>query len=134
MTAYPARHFRQLKHLGDHVQKMLSNSLNCFAKMDAELALQTIASDKVINDEFESVSRNLITHMMQDSREIASVLHVTWCARALERMGDHAKNICEYVLYLVKGKDVRHISLEEIAEEVNIELDSAGSVIEDDDK
>ncbi|HBR97894.1 MAG TPA: phosphate transport system regulatory protein PhoU [Gammaproteobacteria bacterium] len=126
-----ARHYEQLQHLGDHVLKMLRDSLNCFAKMDVEMALLTIASDKRIDDEFESVSRNLITHMMEDPREIASVLHVTWCARALERIGDHAKNICEYVVYLVKGKDVRHISLEQVAEEVDIELDID---IEDGDK
>ncbi len=128
-----ARHYKQLRHLGDHVQNMLSASLNCFAQMDAESALRTIAADKIINDEFDSISRNLITHMMEDPREIASMLHVQWCARALERMGDHAKNICEYVLYLVKGKDIRHTSLDQVAEEVDVNLDIEID-IEDGDK
>ncbi|MDO6459878.1 phosphate signaling complex protein PhoU [Granulosicoccaceae sp. 1_MG-2023] len=130
-----SRHYSQLQHLGDHVTRMLRDSLNSFAHMDAEAALHTIASDKKINAEFESISRNLITHMMEDPREIANALRVTWCARALERIGDHSKNICEYVVFFVKGKDVRHVTLNEAAESVDIDISGdAAEAIEDGDK
>ncbi len=129
-----SRHFDQLQHLGDHVLIMLRSALDSFAHMDVEAALQTIASDYGVDSEFESVSRNLITYMMEDPREIADALRVTWCARALERIGDHSKNICEYVVYLVKGKDVRHISLDEMAEEVNITVntDKTANTVDED--
>lgn len=126
-----SRHYGKLQHLGTHVLRMLHDSLNSFAHMDAEAALRTIANDKKVNAEFESISRNLITHMMEDPREIANALRVTWCARALERIGDHSKNICEYVVYFVKGKDVRHVSLNQAAQSVDVDISSA---IEDDGK
>lgn len=104
-------YFITLRHLGNHVQEMLHNSLNAFAHTDIKEALSTIASDEQVNQEFEAISRQLITIMMEDPREIKNAMRVSWCARALERIGDHSKNICEYVVYLVKGKDVRHTGL-----------------------
>ncbi len=101
-------YFITLRHLGNHVQEMLHNSLNAFAHNNVDEALTTIASDEQINQEFEAISRQLITIMMEEPREIKYALRVSWCARALERIGDHSKNICEYVVYLVRGKDVRH--------------------------
>ena len=101
----------KLEHLGDLVSKMLNKALDSFARMDVDEALKTIALDEKINAEFDGMMRQLITHMMEDPRTIRNALRVSWCARALERIGDHSKNICEHVVFLVQGKDVRHIGL-----------------------
>ena len=107
----PLSRFGNLEHLGELVSRMLNRALDAFARMDVDGALETIALDEKINDEFEALMRQVITHMMEDPRTIRSALRVSWCARALERIGDHAKNICEYVVFLVQGKDVRHIGV-----------------------
>lgn len=113
-----SRQFAELKHLGEHVSATLNQALTAYARMDVEKAIEIIESDQIIDDEFDNISRLLITRMMEDPREIKSSLRISWCARALERIGDHTKNICEYIVYLVKGKDVRHTSFEEIKREI----------------
>jgi len=113
-----SRQFMELRHLGDSVKKMLNRALNAYARLDVEEALDIIQSDQIINQEFDNLSRLLVLKMMEDPREIKAALRISWCARALERIGDHSKNICEYIVYLVKGKDVRHTSLDVIKEQI----------------
>jgi len=104
----------ELRHLGDSVKTMLNRALTAYARMDVNEAIEIIQSDKIVNQEFDNLSRLLVIKMMEDPREIKNALRISWCARALERIGDHSKNICEYIVYLVKGKDVRHSSLDAI--------------------
>jgi phosphate transport system protein len=115
-------HYVELRHLGEHVKRMLRDSLDAFARLDADAAMRTIQDDELVNEEFDAISRQLITRMMEDPREIKNALRISWCARALERMGDHTKNICEYLVFLVHGKDIRHTSLEKMQESMGIDL------------
>jgi phosphate transport system protein len=108
----------EIQHLGTHVRQILHDALNAFSRLDADVALKVIIDAQRISRECGGVMRQLITYMMEDPRTITGVLDVIWSARALERIGDHARNICEYIIYLVKGKDVRHTSLEQMEQEV----------------
>ena len=107
-------YYMEPQHLGDSVLEMLRGALDAFARLDVEAAIDVAGRDPEIDREFESLTRTLITHMMEQPRAVKSMLRVNWCARALERIGDHAVNICEEVVFLVKGSDVRHLSHEEI--------------------
>lgn len=110
--------YHSLRHLSQHVKSMLHDTLDALARMDVKQAMQVVENDRQVDAEFDSISRQLITHMMEDPRNIKDSLNVTWCARSMERIGDHCKNICEYVIYLVKGKDVRHTNLEKVRDEI----------------
>jgi phosphate transport system protein len=109
--------YAELEHLSQLVLNMLHDALDAFARLDVEQSLTVISLEKKINTEFNNLSRLLITHMMEDPRHIKNVLRITWCARSLERIGDHSRNICEYVVYLVKGKDIRHTKIDEVLPE-----------------
>lgn len=109
--------FGQIVHLGKQVQQMLHEALDSFARMDVEAAIRVAHQDKDIDNEYESVMRQAMTYMMEDPRSIPGVLDLIWAARALERIGDRCCNISEYVIFFVKGKDVRHTSLDQITRE-----------------
>ena len=114
----PADRYRELKHLGRVVGDMLHEALDAFARLDAEGAVAVAKKDRLVDEEYEAIQRQCITFMMEDPRTIRRVIDVLWVARALERIGDHAKNVCEYVVYMVYGKDIRHLSLEDVEKHV----------------
>lgn len=101
--------YSEVRHIGQAVTDMLHSSLDAFARNDAEAALATIKSDRKIDDDYRTALRALMTYMMEDSRSIGRVLNIVWVVRALERIGDHSKNLCEQIVYMVMGKDIRHM-------------------------
>lgn len=105
-----------LENLGRACVSLLHDVLDCFARMDEESAFEVHGKDKKIDLQYESMMRELMTYMMEDPRAIPSVMEVMWAARALERVGDRVQNIAEYVIYFIKGKDIRHLDDEQIAQ------------------
>ncbi|EIJ41782.1 phosphate transport system regulatory protein PhoU [Beggiatoa alba B18LD] len=112
----PSRYFVAINHFGNHVKQMLHEALDAFARMDIDAALHVIREDLKVDNEYDSVSRQLMTYMMEDARAIPLVMDIMWAARALERVAAHSRNVCEYVIYFVRGKDVRHVSVDKIEE------------------
>ena len=107
-----------LRATSDVAVAMLRRSLDAFARLDANASADVVRQDREVDAGFKAAMRQLITFMMEDPRTISSSLDLLFIARAIERIGDHAKNISEYVVYLVKGRDVRHIGLEAMEREV----------------
>ena len=99
----------ELKHVAGLALAMLRKSLDAFARLDAIAAAQVVRQDELVDDEFRSILRQLITFMMEDPRTITRSLEILFVAKALERIGDHSKNMAEYVVYMVEGRDVRHV-------------------------
>ncbi|MEI6738192.1 MAG: PhoU domain-containing protein, partial [Pseudomonadota bacterium] len=99
---------------------MLRTSLDAFARLDVTGAAKVVRQDEEVDECFRAILRQLVTFMMEDPRTISSSIDILFIAKAIERIGDHAKNMSEYVVYLVKGKDVRHITTEEF-EKVTLE-------------
>jgi phosphate transport system protein len=101
-------HYDIVRTISRATAEMLHDALDAFARLDGKAALQIIAQDDEIDHEFRTIIRNMITFMMEDPRTISSALDTLWVAKAIERIGDHAKNIAEYVIYVVEGRDIRH--------------------------
>jgi len=103
-----------LQQLAQHARQMLRESLDAFARIDIDESLRVVQEDRQVDREYESIMRQQITYMMEDPRSIPVSLNIMWAARALERVGDRACNICEYVIYYAMGKNIRHISIDEV--------------------
>lgn len=123
----PADRYREIKHLGRLVEGMVHGALDAFARMDVEAALRVPQHDRHVDEEYESIQRQCVTFMMEDPRQIRRMLDITWAGRALERVGDHAKNIAEYVVYMVHGQDIRHTRLEEVETRIRARAESRES-------
>lgn len=114
----PKKNYRELKALGSHVEEMLHNALDAFVRQDVKLALEVAREDHSVDEEYEGLLRQLMTYMMEDPRKISRSIDMMWSARALERIGDHSRNIAEYTIYMVEGKDVRHLSVDRMEQVV----------------
>jgi phosphate transport system protein len=107
-----------VRHLGVGVKRMVHNVLDAYARLDVDAAIQVVRDDDAVDNDYQELMRTLVTYMMEDPRRISEVLDVIWAARSLERIGDHAKNISEYIIYLVRGKDIRHLDIEEVEKDI----------------
>jgi phosphate transport system protein len=103
-----------LRVAADLASGLLRKALDAFARLDTKAAVAILKEDDLIDREFDGFVRKLITYMMEDPRTISASLDLLFLAKAIERIGDHSKNVAELIIYLVKGKDVRHTALEEI--------------------
>ncbi|NAR97633.1 phosphate signaling complex protein PhoU [Acinetobacter haemolyticus] len=113
------RGYMETRHIGNQVRVMIHDALDAFARLDVDQALKVVMADVDIDREYQSATRTLMTYMIEDPRHISRVMNVMWVLRSLERIGDHARNISEQVIYMAKGTDVRHTSIEEIEQKVN---------------
>lgn len=109
--------FNEIKAMVSLVREMLRTALDGFARLDVSKTVEVAKQDEQVDEQFRASMRQLITFMLEDPRTISMSLEVLFVAKAIERIGDHAKNIAEYVVYMVKGKDVRHISVQEMERE-----------------
>lgn len=112
------RGYVELRHIGSGVIKLVNLSLNSFARFDVQAAMKVVREDKFVDQDYRSALRELMTYMMEDPRSISRVMNIMWALRALERIGDHARNIAEHVIYLVHGMDVRHLPIDELEEKL----------------
>lgn len=111
--------FKGLLSLTEHVKELLHETLNTYARMKTRAAVKIMRKDQDIDDEYSRVLLRLIEFMKKDPDNISDGLDVMWAARSLERIGDHCINICENVIYLVEGQDVRHSDLEDVKEQLS---------------
>jgi phosphate transport system protein len=103
-----------LGYVADLATAQMRKALDAFARLDAEQALQVLKQDDQIDQEFDGMLRKLITYMMEDPRMISASIDLVFVAKAIERVGDHAKNLAEAVIYVVKGEDVRHAPVAQV--------------------
>jgi len=104
----------ELRIAADLASALLHKALDALARLDTAAALSIVKEDDLINEEFSGFVRKLITYMMEDPRTISASLDLLFIAKAIERIGDHAKNIAEFIIYIVEGTDVRHTTMEQI--------------------
>ncbi|TRY34106.1 phosphate signaling complex protein PhoU [Aliiglaciecola sp. M165] len=111
--------YEEVRHMGALVQQMVNSALDAFARFDADKALDVAKQDKKVDREYKSAMREIVTYMMEDPRSITRSMNIIWALRSLERIGDHARNLSEHIIYLVRGLDVRHDSIKEIEKKLH---------------
>jgi len=109
----------ELRHAANIAIDMLRKTLDAFARLDITTSADVVRQDKQVDAEFKGIIRQVITFLMEDPRTISSGIDILFMAKAVERIGDHAKNMSEYVVYMVKGRDIRHAGLAEIEKEIS---------------
>lgn len=110
----PRGNYRELETMGAHVRTMIRDALNGFARLEPEVAISLKRQDQKVDAEYEAILRQYYSYLVEEPRNTSRILDSIWVARSLERIGDHAKNIGEYIVYMVQGKDIRRASVEEI--------------------
>ncbi len=103
-----------IKHIANLALEMLRKALDAFARLDTTTAVALLRQDELVDEAYRAILRQLLTFMMEDPRTISASLEILFIAKAIERIGDHSKNMAEYIIYLVKGKDVRHVSVDQV--------------------
>ncbi|RFF26316.1 phosphate transport system regulatory protein PhoU [Wenzhouxiangella sp. 15181] len=120
----PRNNYRELEVMGTTVRRMLHDALDGFARLAAEVAVNLVREDKNVDADYEAILRQYHTYLVEEPRNTRRIIDAIWVARSMERIGDHAKNIGEYIVYLVEGKDLRHASLAEMEREIGDDVDS----------
>ncbi|MBJ7536421.1 phosphate signaling complex protein PhoU [Marinomonas transparens] len=112
------RGYVEISRIGQMVSRMIHDSLDAYARLDIEAAIKVAKQDRKVDQEYNTALRSLVTYMMEDPRSISRVINVIWVLRSLERIGDHARHVCQHLIFMVKGVDVRHVAAHDIASEV----------------
>ena len=120
----PRNNYRELEIMGTTVRGMLRDALDGFVRLAPEVAVELVREDKNVDADYEAALRQYHTYLVEEPRGTRRILDAIWVARAMERIGDHAKNIGEYIVYLVEGKDLRHASLAEMERELGDDSDA----------
>ena len=111
--------YHELQHMTDLVKDMLHGALDAFARMNIDEIIKITSRDDLVDREYNSILRQLITQMMEDPRNITRTLNVLWTVRAIERIGDHACYICQHLIFMIKGENVQHLTQEELEERLS---------------
>lgn len=111
---FHSKYYQEIDHLGQEVLSNLSDALNALARLDAEAAIIIAQKDQEVDAHFDEINGRLIKQMVKDPNKVKPHLKLSQCAHALERIGDHAKNICENIIYLVIGQDIRHTNIDNV--------------------
>lgn len=112
------RGYVEINRIGQMVSRMIHDALDAYARLDIDSAITVVNQDRTVDQEYKTALRSLVTYMMEDPRSISRVLNVIWVLRSLGRIGDHARHVCQHLVFLVKGIDVRHVKAEDLEEKV----------------
>ncbi|WP_394180688.1 phosphate signaling complex protein PhoU [Marinomonas posidonica] len=112
------RGYVEINRIGQMVSRMIHDALDAYARLDIDTAIKVAKQDRAVDQEYNTALRSLVTYMMEDPRSISRVINVIWVLRSLERIGDHARHTCQHLIFMVKGVDVRHVHVNDLAGEV----------------